>query len=139
MNPRVLTPSMSLLLAFEATTRLRIHLVQYALVGIALTLFPLMLLSFSEWLGYTAAFGLSAGLVVAQTSLYTAAVSREATVTAVFAGLMSGLFGFLFVLLGLEVYALLVGTVAVFLVLSFAMVLSLRLDLTGPRAASAGA
>lgn len=129
----------ALLLAFEATTRLRIHLVQYALVGIAMTLFPLMLLSFSEWLGYTAAFGLSAGLVVAQTSLYTAAVSREATVTAVFAGLMSGLFGFLFVLLGLEVYALLVGTVAVFLVLSLAMVLSLRLDLTGPGAASAGA
>lgn len=129
----------ALLLAFEATTRLRIHLVQYALVGIAMTLFPLMLLSFSEWLGYTAAFGLSAGLVVVQTSLYTAAVSREATVTAVFAGLMSGLFGFLFVLLGLEVYALLVGTVAVFLVLSIAMVLSLRLDLTGPRTAPAEA
>ena len=127
----------ALLLAFEATTRLRIHLVQYALVGIAMTLFPLMLLSFSEWLGYTAAFGLSAGLVVAQTSLYTAAVSRAVTVTAVFAGLMSGLFGFLFVLLGLEVYALLVGTVAVFLVLSIAMVLSLRLDLTGPRIALA--
>ena len=123
----------ALLLGFEATTRLRFHLVQYALVGIAMTLFPLMLLSFSEWLGYAAAFLLSAGLVVAQTSLYTAAVSRAAAVTAVFAGLMSGLFGFLFVLLGLEVYALLVGTVAVFVVLSAAMALSLRL---GPPPAS---
>ena len=129
----------ALLLAFEATTRLRIHIVQYALVGIAMTLFPLMLLSFSEWLGYNAAFGLSAGLVVAQTSLYTAAVSREVTVTTVFGGLMSALFGFLFVLLGLEVYALLVGTVAVFLALSAAMVLSLRFDPAGSRAVPAQA
>lgn len=121
----------ALYLGFEILGRIRIHLVQYLLVAASMVAFSLMLLSLSEWIGYGPAFLLSAGLVVGQSSLYTAAVSRNGRVTITFALLMSGLFGMLFVMLGLETYALLLGTAAVFLVVSAAMAVSLRLDLTG--------
>lgn len=128
----------ALLLGFEVMTGLHIHLVQYALVGAAMTLFALMLLAFGEWIGYGAAFAASAGLVVAQASAYTAAVSRNLVLSVLFAGLMSMLFGFLYVILDLEAGALLVGTLALFVVVSAAMALSLRLDLSGASTGVAG-
>ena len=62
---------------FELLSRLQIHLVQYALLGLSHSLFSLLLLSLSEPIGYTAGYIVSAGLVLAQSSLYTAAVAER--------------------------------------------------------------
>lgn len=112
---------------FEVLSRTRIHLVQYGLMGLSLSLFGLLLLSFSEPLGYTAGYVVSSSLVLVQASLYTAAVSRLSH-AGIFAAMLACLFGFLYVVLGLETYALLVSSVALFIVLSVAMVLSHWVD-----------
>ena len=77
---------------FELLSRLQIHLVQYALLGLSLSLFSLLLLSLSEPIGYTAGDIVSAALVLAQSSLYTAAVARRAAPTLVFVVAQSCLF-----------------------------------------------
>jgi inner membrane protein len=113
---------------FEAISGLRIHLVQYGLMGLSLSLFGLLLLSFSEPLGYTMGYAVSSLLVLLQASTYTGAVSRRLSHAGIFAGMLACLFGFLYVVLGLEIYALLVSSLALFVLLSVLMVLAQWVD-----------
>jgi inner membrane protein len=96
-----------------------------------MTLFSLLLVSFAEPFGYVAGYWISAALVLVQATAYTAAVTRRTGPTLVFATALAGLFGFLHLLIGLENYSLLVGTVALFLVLSAVMAVTQRVDWQG--------
>nr|WP_255636441.1 cell envelope integrity protein CreD [Azospirillum sp. 412522] len=116
---------------FELLSSVRIHIVQYGLLGLSMTLFSLLLVSFAEPFGYVAGYWISAALVLVQATAYTAAVTRRAGPTLVFATALAGLFGFLHLLIGLENYSLLVGTIALFLVLSAVMAVTQRVDWQG--------
>jgi inner membrane protein len=105
---------------FELTARVRLHAVQYGLLGASVVLFPLLLLAIGEPLGFTVAYLIAAAMVVAQASLYTAVVTRV-SLGLVLAGVLTALFTFLHVVLRLEAYALLVGTLALFVALSVVM------------------
>ncbi|CAO3426241.1 cell envelope integrity protein CreD [Azospirillum doebereinerae] len=113
---------------FELLSTVRIHAVQYGLLGLSMTLFNLLLVSFAEPLGYAAGYWISTALVLTQATLYTAAVTRRALPTLIFGGVLSSLFGFLYVLLSMETYALLAGSIALFLVLSVVMAVTQRVD-----------
>ncbi|WP_376100285.1 inner membrane CreD family protein [Roseomonas sp. CCTCC AB2023176] len=116
---------------FEMLARVRIHLVQYGLLGCSVVLFPLLLLAFGEPLGFALAYAISSAMVVAQASGYTAAVTRRAGLAGTFAAILSGLFGFLYVVLSLESYALLTGAVALFAALTLVMVVTRRVSWSG--------
>jgi inner membrane protein len=78
--------------------------------------------------------------VLAQSTLYTAAVARRFKPALLFALMLSSLFGFLYLLLGLETYSLLIGALALFVVVSALMVLTQMVRWPGrPEAAEAGA
>ena len=111
-------------------------MVQYGLLGLSLSLFSLLLLSLSELIGYSAGYALSAGLILVQSSLYTGAVARRAKPALAFAGMLASLFAFLYVLLGLETYALLVGALALFVVVSAVMFLTQRVNWLAPSPAA---
>ena len=70
----------------------------------------------------------SAALVLAQSSLYTAAVARRVAPTLVFVVVQACLFAFIYVLLDLETYSLLIGALALFAVVSALMVLTQRVN-----------
>ncbi len=112
----------------EIISGIRIHIVQYALLGGSVSLFGLLLLALSEAIGYQIAFVISAALVIIQSSFYTLNVTRRLKPTLVFAIVLSALFGFNYAILGLEQYSLLVGTFALFLVLSIIMIVTRSLD-----------
>ena len=113
---------------FETLMRVAIGLVQYGLMGLSLSLFALLLVSFGEPLGFAPAYAISAGLVGIQGTLYTAAVTRRTRLAVIFAAVQAALFTFLYVVLGLETYALLAGSVTLFAVLSVVMVVTRRID-----------
>ncbi|MFT8246125.1 cell envelope integrity protein CreD [Roseomonas sp. BN140053] len=113
---------------FELVAGVRIHLVQYGLLGLSVVLFPLLLLAFGEPLGFAAAYAVSTAAVLGQASAYTAAVTRRPRLAGLFAGVLAGMFGFLYVVLSLEAYALLAGTVAIFAALSVVMAVTRRID-----------
>jgi inner membrane protein len=76
--------------------------------------------------------------VLAQSTLYTAAVARRFKPALVFAAMLASLFGFLYVLLGLETYSLLTGAFALFVIVSVLMVLTQLVRWPGrPEAAEA--
>ena len=116
------------LFLFEALSGVRIHLVQYGLVGLSVSLFALLLVSIAEPIGFTAAYALSTVAVMAQASLYTLSVVRRVRLAGIFAAVLGGLFGFLYVVLSLDSYALLAGTVALFAILSVIMVVTRRVN-----------
>jgi inner membrane protein len=109
---------------FEVLSRLRIHIVQYGLLGVSLSLFSLLLVSLAEPIGYTNGYLVSAALVLSQSTLYTVAVARRVIPAATFALVLASLFGLIYVLLGLETYSLLIGALALFVVVSALMVLT---------------
>lgn len=115
---------------FEILSGIRIHLVQYGLMALSLSLFALLLLSLAEPLGYDAGFLGSSLLVLVQASFYTATIAKRLRESGLFAAMLTSLFGFLYVLLSLESYSLLVGSLALFLVLSVLMAVTSKIDWT---------
>jgi inner membrane protein len=113
---------------FELLGRLRVHPVQYALVGAALTLFFLLLLSLAEHLRFEQAYAAAATGCVLLLTYYASHILGSLWRGLPFGALMALLYGMLFVLLQLEQMALVVGSVALFLVLAAVMVLTRKLD-----------
>ena len=113
---------------FEILERLAIHPVQYALVGFALAVFFLLLISLSEHLGFAAAYAIAAASCVALIAYYVAYVLKSARRGALFGVALSALYGLLYMLLRVEDHALLMGWLLVFACVASAMVATRRVD-----------
>ena len=113
---------------FETAAGLRIHIFQYGLVGMSLSLFYLLLISLAEHLGFAMAYGIGAAAVIGQVVLYTARVLASIKRSATIGALLAALYGGLFVLMGLEDFALLFGSVALFVALGAVMYVTRRID-----------
>jgi inner membrane protein len=115
----------------------RVHPVQYLLVGLAMTLFFLLLLSLSEHLSFALSYALAAGSAIGLLSFYGAAMLGAARRGLGFGALITVLYGALFVLLNLEKAALLVGASLLFAVLAAVMALTRRIDWYAPNGRTA--
>ncbi len=113
---------------FEILASLRLHPLHYVLVGLALSLFYLLLLSLSEHIGFSWAYLLSAASVTVLIGGYCAAILALWHRAIVITGILAGLYGYLYVLLQLEDYALLLGSIALFAILAAVMYLTRRID-----------
>ena len=120
----------------EQAGRAALHPMHYLLVGAALVLFYLLLLSLSEHLGFTLADLVAAAAVVAQVTAYAVAVLRRRR-SALTLGLVTAvLYAYFWVLLDAEDYALLIGSVGLFAVLALVMYLTRRVDWSAPAGAA---
>jgi inner membrane protein len=113
---------------FEVLRRLAIHPLQYGLTGAALTLFYLLLLSLSEHIGFASAYAIATAGCVALISYYLIYVLGSRAWGLGFGALLGGVFGILYVLISLEDYALLAGSLTLFGFLALAMVLTRKVD-----------
>ncbi|AMJ66842.1 cell envelope integrity protein CreD [Hymenobacter sp. PAMC 26628] len=118
----------------EVLNRRRIHPFQYILVGLALVIFYVLLLALSEQMPFDAAYGLSAAVIVGLVAAYAAASFRQRRPAAATAGVLALVYGFLFVVLQLQDYALLVGSLGLVVVLGAVMFLSRNVDWYQPAA-----
>lgn len=116
---------------FELMKKLRVHPVQYLLVGSALCSFFLLLVSLSEHLSFGLSYALAAGGCVLLLAYY-ASHMLGGVLRGIPFGLGIGLlYGLLYVLLQLEQTALVVGAIALFLVLGAVMVLTRKVNWYG--------
>ena len=111
-------------LIFELAIKRRLHLVQYTMIGLAMSLFYLTLLSLAEHILFLPAYIASAGIIVLMISFYVYAMMRNITRAGLIAGLLAGLYGILYTLLNLEDFSLLVGTILLLVVLAVLMYLT---------------
>ncbi len=105
-----------------------LHPVQYVLVGLALVIFYSLLLSFSEYILFDYAYLIAATATVLLISLYAKSHFNSNKSALIFAAVLSGLYGFLFVLIRLEDTALLVGSIGLFMVLAAVMYASRKIN-----------
>jgi len=104
-------------LIFELTTQARLHFVQYGLIGVALTLFYLVLLSIAEHTTFLTAYLVAAAINIGLITIYTGTALKNWSRASVIFVLLSALYTVLYSLLQLEDYALLMGTMLLLSVL----------------------
>ena len=113
---------------FELIKQLRIHPLQYLMVGLALAIFFLLLLSLSEHIAFWQAYALSALACIGIQTVYLSGVLKSWKRGLGFALMLSALYGALYGLLISENNALLMGSLLLFGVLASAMWITRRID-----------
>lgn len=112
----------------EVLRRVRVHPVQYLLVGCALALFFLLLVSLTEHLAFGWAYLAASAACVLLLGFYGSAVLGGLRTGVAFAGALGSLYGALFLLLQLEQTALVLGALLLFAVLAAVMAATRHLD-----------
>jgi len=113
---------------YEVFSKQRIHAFQYIMAGSAITLFYLLLLSITEHLGFNLAYLIAASSVLILVFLYSRSfMPKIKSSLGVFAAL-AGCFSFVFILLQLESFALLAGSIGLFVLLSILMYFTRKIN-----------
>jgi inner membrane protein len=105
-----------------------IHPVQYLLIGFALLIFYTLLLSISEYVVFGLAYLIASVAIISLITIYSYTVLSDSSKTGVVFGILSLLYGYLYILLQLQDVALLMGSIGLFLVLACVMYLTRNID-----------
>lgn len=116
---------------FEVLAGIRVHLFQYTLVGAALVLFFLLLLALSEVMPFETAYIAGAAACSGLITLYCARTLRRRSLSVVIAAELAAIYGFLFVILRQQDYALLLGASGLFVALGIVMFATRNIDWYG--------
>jgi len=117
---------------FEILSGVRLHLIQYGLIGAALCLFYLLELSLGEHFGFATAYVIAAAAVIVLVTAYAWAAMRSVRRGSIVGAVIVSLYGFLYVLLLMEEYSLLVGSIGLFLILAVIMYVTRHVDWDKP-------
>ena len=126
--PLFLALTFGLLWLFDTLVGVRVHPIQYLLVGGGMCMFYLLELSLSEHIGFIGAYAVAASSVVVLIAAYTKAVLRSTGRGARMGAALSCLYTYLLALLTLERYALIAGSLGLFFVLAAVMYLTRWVD-----------
>lgn len=113
---------------FELLRRLRIHPLQYGLVGLALTIFYLLLVSLSEHVDFTIAYIAASSACVLLLTYYLSHVLGGWRPGVAFGAQLALLYGVLYGLLQSEDNALVLGSMLLFAILAVVMIVTRRID-----------
>ncbi|MEE9440283.1 MAG: cell envelope integrity protein CreD [Saprospiraceae bacterium] len=111
-----------------------IHPIQYIFVGLSLSVFYLLLLSFSEHVGFDIAYFIATIAVVSLITWYSRYLLQGSANVIVLYCILSSLYGYIYTLLQMEEFALIVGSIGLFSALGIAMYLTRNMnwyDLSG--------
>ncbi|WP_373487049.1 cell envelope integrity protein CreD [Blastomonas sp.] len=118
-------------LMFDIIAGARVAAAEYLLTGAGLILFFVLLLAFAEIIGFTLAYLAASGAIIGLISTYSAAVLGSRQRAGFIAGLLLGLYALLYVLLNLEAYSLIIGSVLLFVALAAVMYVTRAVDWSG--------
>lgn len=113
---------------FEVLRPVQLHPVQYLLIGCSLTVFYLLLLSLSEHMAFAWAYLFASLANTLLIGVYSAAAMRSRQRGMALGGALLMLYGMLYLILRSEDNALLMGSLLIFAVLAFVMLLTRHLD-----------
>ncbi|HTN47720.1 MAG TPA: cell envelope integrity protein CreD [Flavipsychrobacter sp.] len=112
----------------EVLQKRQVHPLQYILVGFSLCIFYSLLLSISEYTGFNPAYLIAATATVLLIGLYVRSIFKQGKVAMIFTSALSGLYTYIFVLIQLQDYALLFGSIGLFLIIAVLMYFSKKID-----------
>ncbi len=112
----------------QTISRIHIHPFQYLMIGLALSMFYTLLISISEHSSFLQAYAIAGTAVVLLISMYSKAILKSFKFMGFIAASLAALYAFIFVIIQLENYALLVGSIGLFLILGTIMMISRKID-----------
>jgi inner membrane protein len=121
------------LLMFDVIGGVRVSAVEYLLMGAAIVLFFVMLLAFAEVIGFTPAYIVASAAIAGLNTAYAAAVLKSWKRAYFIGGLLVSLYAVLYILLSLEAFSLLIGSLLLFAALAGVMYGTRRVDWGSPR------
>ncbi len=126
----VMTIALTFLIFFlvEILNKQKIHPFQYALVGMALCLFYILLVSISEHSNFRFAYGVATTGIVAMVALYSLSIFRARNLTLLLVVTLIAIYGFLYLTLQLADYALLMGSIGLAIILGATMYFTRKID-----------
>lgn len=115
----------------EIMQKVQVHPLQYILVGFALCIFYALLLSISEYSGFRPAYFIASAATVLLIGAYVWGIFRKLRVALGFTISLSALYAYIFILVQLQDYALIFGSIGLFLILAVIMFYSGKIDWYG--------
>ncbi|MDO3625553.1 cell envelope integrity protein CreD [Mucilaginibacter sp. BT774] len=112
----------------EMISKHRIHVFNYVLIGAAMIVYYTLLLSFSEQVGFTFAYLIASAATVILVAAFLKSLIKSMKTTGLFGLILSLFYAFIYVIIQLEDLALLVGSVALFLVVATLMYFSRKIN-----------
>lgn len=112
----------------ELLNKKNIHPLQYALIGLALCLFYTLLVSFSEHINFNLSYLISTVMTVGLIGIYTKAILESVKLSAFMLVIQSLVYGFIFLIIQLQDYALVAGSLGLFIILGLMMYFSKKID-----------
>jgi inner membrane protein len=107
---------------------IRIHPVQYIMVGLALCVFYTLLIAISEHLAFHWSYIIASISIILLITLYAKSIFNENRLTALLALILCILYLFIYAIIQMEDYALLMGSIGIFIVLALVMFLSRKIN-----------
>lgn len=112
----------------EVINKNRVHPIQYILIGLAVILFYVLLLSISEHIAFDIAYLLSALAITVIITGYSQGIVKHGYFTLTVGGILVVLYAYLYIVLQLEDYALLMGSLGLLIVLATIMYITRKID-----------
>ncbi|MEM9547258.1 MAG: cell envelope integrity protein CreD [Bacteroidota bacterium] len=124
----ILSLSFLVFFFFEILKGSKIHPIQYIFIGLTLSVFYILLLSFSEHIGFNSAYILAATATIGLISWYSRYLLKQGNKVVILSAVLVILYGYIFTILQMEDLALLVGSIGLFATLAITMYLSRNTD-----------
>src|SRR5690606_26804012 len=115
-------------LLIQLMSKVYIHPFQYMMIGLAVVMFYTLLISISEHSNFFKAYAIAAFSVLALITVYSRVILKGFKFPLLICASLASLYGFIYVIIQLENYALLVGSIGLFLILTIIMFASRRID-----------
>lgn len=112
----------------EILKKKKIHFIQYVLIGCAMVLFYSLLLAIGEHLGFDWSYLLSAVATIGLITSFIFGITKDRKICMAFSGVLALFYAFVYFLMQLQDYALIVGSVGVFVILAVLMRVSTRIN-----------
>ncbi|TDS12479.1 cell envelope integrity protein CreD [Sphingobacterium paludis] len=112
----------------EIIKKQRVHIVQYILIGAAMVLFYCLLLAIGEHLGFNWSYLISSCATVVLIASFIYGITKERKTSQVFSAILAIFYAFIYLLMQLQDFSLIVGTIGVFIILAILMRLSTRVN-----------
>ena len=112
----------------QTLSKIDIHPFQYLMIGLALTMFYTLLVSISEHSNFLKAYLVAGISVIVLITLYSKSILKNFKFPLFIGSSLTALYSFIYVIIQLENYALLVGSIGLFLILAIVMYVSRKID-----------
>ncbi|MES2780521.1 MAG: cell envelope integrity protein CreD [Bacteroidota bacterium] len=121
------------LLLIELMVKINIHPFQYSLIGVALVIYYSLLISLSEHIGFDLAYLTSSIAIIVLISTYSLSVFKSYKISVLLSVLLTAFYTYIYILTQEQDYALLLGSIGLFIIIGTLMYVSRGIDWYNPK------